>query len=155
MDGASTSSKRPRKKGCGRRKIEIKKIEDQRKRWVTFSKRKKGLLKKATELSKLSGEQIGVLIISEQGRVYTSDNADSVFRQFQSIVKDDNQDEIDDDGDDIQIQNGGFDEGNQLVGIEKINDGEASSEKADECGENKGKNPLNIDLNKAFDEMSD
>ncbi|XVF79367.1 hypothetical protein PTKIN_Ptkin14bG0216400 [Pterospermum kingtungense] len=137
MDGASTSSSiRPRIKGCGRRKIEIKRIEDQRKRWVTFSKRKKGLLKKAAELSKLSGEQIGVLIISEQGRVYTSENADSVFQQYQSLVRDGGDVDDDDDEDDI----------------EKINHGGLSLEKANNERRvkeiNKGKKCL-IDLNKA------
>ena len=67
MDVASKNSNRPRRKGCGRRRIEIKKIENQRKRWVAFSKRKKGLLKKAAQWSMLSGEEIGVIIISEQG----------------------------------------------------------------------------------------
>ncbi|XP_039061154.1 agamous-like MADS-box protein AGL29 [Hibiscus syriacus] len=75
---------RQRPKGCGRKKIEIKKIDDQRKRWVSFSKRKKGLLSKASRLSKLSGEEIGVVIISEQGRVYTSDNADAVIHRYRS-----------------------------------------------------------------------
>ncbi|OMO65778.1 Transcription factor, MADS-box [Corchorus capsularis] len=83
---ASTSNSIPqRRKGCGRRKIEIKKIDNQRKRWVAFSKRKKGIFKKAAQLSMLTGETIGVVIISEQGRVYTSDNIDSVIEQFLSI----------------------------------------------------------------------
>ncbi|GMI96364.1 hypothetical protein HRI_003305700 [Hibiscus trionum] len=86
----------PSRKGCGRRKIEIKKIENQRKRWVAFSKRKKGLLSKADSLSRLSGEDIGIVIISEQGRVYTSDNADAVIHRYRSIVKDKiNDDDVD------------------------------------------------------------
>ncbi|GMI90032.1 hypothetical protein HRI_002672500 [Hibiscus trionum] len=80
----------PGRKGCGRRRIEIKKIENQRKRWVAFSKRKKGLLSKADRLSSLSGEDIGIVIISEQGRVYTSDNADSVIHRYRSMNKDSN-----------------------------------------------------------------
>ncbi|GMI66202.1 hypothetical protein HRI_000289500 [Hibiscus trionum] len=81
---------RPGRKGCGRRRIEIKKIENQMKRHVAFSKRKKGLLSKADRLSRLSGEDIGIVIISEKGRVYTSDNADAVIHRYRSMVKDDN-----------------------------------------------------------------
>ncbi|KAK8599986.1 hypothetical protein V6N13_060212 [Hibiscus sabdariffa] len=83
----------PSRKGCGRRKIDIKKIEDQRKLWVAFSKRKKGLLSKADRLSRMSGEDIGIVIISEQGRVYTSDNADAVIHRYLSIVRDKNDDD--------------------------------------------------------------
>ncbi|KAK8685204.1 hypothetical protein V6N13_041210 [Hibiscus sabdariffa] len=84
----------PSRKGCGRRKIEIKKIEDQRKLWVAFSKRKKGLLSKADRLSRLSGDDIGIIIISEQGRVYTSDNVDAVIHRYWSIVRDKNDNEM-------------------------------------------------------------
>ncbi|KAK8643692.1 hypothetical protein V6N13_012975 [Hibiscus sabdariffa] len=79
---------RPGRKGCGRRRIEIKRIENQRKRWVAFSKRKKGLLSKADCLSRMSGEDIGIVIISEQGRVYTSDNADAVIHRYMSVEED-------------------------------------------------------------------
>ncbi|KAL4335409.1 hypothetical protein GQ457_07G015510 [Hibiscus cannabinus] len=79
---------RPGRKGCGRRRIEIKRIENQRKRWVAFSKRKKGLLSKADRLSRMSGEDIGIVIISEQDRVYTSDNADAVIHRYLSLPKD-------------------------------------------------------------------
>ncbi|OMP07392.1 Transcription factor, MADS-box [Corchorus olitorius] len=93
---ASTSNSIPRRKGCGRRKIEIKKIDNQRKRWVAFSKRKKGIFKKAAQLSMLTGETIGVVIISEQGRVYTSDNIDSVIEQYLSIKEYQAADDIED-----------------------------------------------------------
>lgn len=76
---------RPGRRGAGRRRIEIKRIPNQKKLWVTFSKRKQGLLSKAARLSSITGEDIGVVIISEQGRVYTSDNADAVIDRYLSI----------------------------------------------------------------------
>ncbi|KAG4149351.1 hypothetical protein ERO13_D05G331860v2 [Gossypium hirsutum] len=76
---------RPGRRGTGRRRIELKRIPNQKKRWVTFSKRKKGLLSKAARLSSITGEDIGVVIISEQGRIHTSDNADAVIDRYLSI----------------------------------------------------------------------
>jgi len=55
----------------GRRKINIEFIENKSRRHVTFSKRKTGLIKKAYELSTLTGTQVLLLIASETGNVYT------------------------------------------------------------------------------------
>lgn len=60
----------PEKKG-GRRKINIEFIENKSRRHVTFSKRKSGLIKKAYELSTLTGTQVLLLVASETGNVYT------------------------------------------------------------------------------------
>ncbi|XP_039013475.1 agamous-like MADS-box protein AGL18 [Hibiscus syriacus] len=54
----------------GRRKIEMKKIENLNSRQVTFSKRRNGLLKKAKELSILCDAEVGVIIFSGTGKVY-------------------------------------------------------------------------------------
>ncbi|KAF3647944.1 putative RING-H2 finger protein ATL54-like [Capsicum annuum] len=51
----------------GRRKLEIKKIQDKNCRQVTFCKRRKGLMKKANELSILCDVDVGVVIISNKG----------------------------------------------------------------------------------------
>ncbi|KAF3647029.1 MADS-box protein FLOWERING LOCUS C [Capsicum annuum] len=51
----------------GRRKLEIKRIEDKRCRQVAFSKRRKGLIKKANALSILCDVDVGVVIISNNG----------------------------------------------------------------------------------------
>ncbi|XP_030934135.1 agamous-like MADS-box protein AGL11 isoform X1 [Quercus lobata] len=58
--------------GCamGRRKIEIKRIEDNTKRQVSFCKRRNGLLKKACELSVLCDAEVALLIFSSRGRLY-------------------------------------------------------------------------------------
>ena len=58
-------------KNNGRRKIEIKYIEDKSRRHITFSKRKAGIMKKAYELSTLTGTQVLLLVASETGHVYT------------------------------------------------------------------------------------
>jgi hypothetical protein len=49
----------------GKRKIEIAKIADDRKRLATFHKRKPGLLHKAMELSILCDVEIAVIIFGE------------------------------------------------------------------------------------------
>merc|ERR1712000_752331 len=60
----------PKKRG-GRRKIKIEFIPDKSRRQITFSKRKAGLMKKAYELTTLTGTQALLLVASETGHVYT------------------------------------------------------------------------------------
>lgn len=59
------------KQKVGRRKINIEFIEDKSRRHITFSKRKSGIMKKAYELSALTGTQVLLLVASETGHVYT------------------------------------------------------------------------------------
>ena len=54
-----------------RRKIEIRFIQEKSRRHITFSKRKAGIMKKAYELSVLTGTQVLLLVVSETGLVYT------------------------------------------------------------------------------------
>ncbi|KAI9312449.1 hypothetical protein BX666DRAFT_1987523 [Dichotomocladium elegans] len=58
-------------KRSGRKRIKIEYIEDKNRRHITFSKRKAGIMKKAYELSTLTGTQVLLLIVSETGLVYT------------------------------------------------------------------------------------
>uniref|UniRef100_A0A6B2L886 MADS-box domain-containing protein n=1 Tax=Arcella intermedia TaxID=1963864 RepID=A0A6B2L886_9EUKA len=60
-----------KKKKQGRRKINIEFIDDKSRRQITFSKRKAGIMKKAYELTTLTGTQALLLIASETGHVYT------------------------------------------------------------------------------------
>lgn len=53
----------------GRRKREIKKIENATSRQVTFSKRRNGLIKKAHELSVLCDTDVAVIVFSPAGKV--------------------------------------------------------------------------------------
>ncbi|KAI9299154.1 SRF-TF-domain-containing protein, partial [Neoconidiobolus thromboides FSU 785] len=54
-----------------KRKIKIEYIKDKSRRHITFSKRKAGIMKKAYELSVLTGTQVLLLVVSETGLVYT------------------------------------------------------------------------------------
>lgn len=58
-------------KTAGRRKIQIEYIQDKSRRHITFSKRKAGIMKKAYELSTLTGTQVLLLVVSETGTVYS------------------------------------------------------------------------------------
>lgn len=75
--------KAAKRRGRGRRRIKIEYIPEKSRRQITFSKRKGGLMKKAYELSTLTGTQILVLITSESGHVYTF-----ATKHFQPIVQD-------------------------------------------------------------------
>ncbi|XP_012835329.1 PREDICTED: agamous-like MADS-box protein AGL62 [Erythranthe guttata] len=68
----------------GRKKIEIKKIENLSNRQVTFSKRRVGLFKKASELCILSGAQIAIIVHSLGKRVFSFGHptADSVVDRY-------------------------------------------------------------------------
>ncbi|WMV54446.1 hypothetical protein MTR67_047831 [Solanum verrucosum] len=58
----------------GRGKIEIKRIENNTNRQVTFCKRRNGLLKKAYELSVLCDAEIALIVFSTRGRLYEYSN---------------------------------------------------------------------------------
>lgn len=59
-----------KKKACGKKKIEIKKIEKKANLQVTFSKRRAGLFKKAAELCVLCGADVAILVQSPGGKMY-------------------------------------------------------------------------------------
>ncbi|KAG1451866.1 hypothetical protein G6F56_007973 [Rhizopus delemar] len=69
-DSSDGGENKPAKRS-GRRKIKIEYIEDKNRRHITFSKRKAGIMKKAYELSTLTGTQVLLLVVSETGLVYT------------------------------------------------------------------------------------
>ncbi|KAI4368505.1 hypothetical protein MLD38_017056 [Melastoma candidum] len=54
----------------GRRKVVMKRIENNSSRQVTFSKRRGGLIKKARELSILCDVQVALLVFSSRGKLY-------------------------------------------------------------------------------------
>ncbi|VFQ99621.1 unnamed protein product [Cuscuta campestris] len=51
-------------------RVEMKRIENGARRQVTFSKRRKGLFKKAAELSVLCDAQIALIVFSPQGKLF-------------------------------------------------------------------------------------
>ncbi|RUS13420.1 hypothetical protein BC937DRAFT_95361 [Endogone sp. FLAS-F59071] len=72
IDDESDDDETPKpEKRAGRRKIKIEYIDDKSRRHITFSKRKAGIMKKAYELSTLTGTQVLLLVVSETGLVYT------------------------------------------------------------------------------------
>lgn len=70
----------------GRKKVEMKKIESDDARQVSFSKRKKGVFAKACELSTMCGAEVAVLLHSPSGTPHSfgSPSVDKVFNKFLS-----------------------------------------------------------------------
>ncbi|KAG0467197.1 hypothetical protein HPP92_018777 [Vanilla planifolia] len=70
----------------GRQKIEIKKIENEDARLVSFSKRRTGLFNKASCLSTLCGADVAVVVFSPAGTPYSfgSPRVDQVLTRFLS-----------------------------------------------------------------------
>lgn len=76
------------KKTKGRVKIKMEFIDNKLRRYTTFSKRKTGIMKKAYELSTLTGTQVMLLVASETGHVYTF-----ATRKLQPMITSDQQEE--------------------------------------------------------------
>ncbi|ONK73130.1 uncharacterized protein A4U43_C04F27560 [Asparagus officinalis] len=70
--------------GGGRRKIPIVKIEKKEARGMTFSKRRQGLFKKASDLSVLYGVDVAVLALSEAGNPYCYASTPSLIHRILS-----------------------------------------------------------------------
>ncbi|EOA35746.1 hypothetical protein CARUB_v10020979mg [Capsella rubella] len=64
----------------GRRKIEIKRIENKSSRQVTFSKRRNGLIDKARQLSILCDSSVAVVVVSASGKLYNSCSGDDMSK---------------------------------------------------------------------------
>lgn len=65
--------------------IAITRIADNHARNLSFSKRKKGLLKKANELAELTGAQVGVIVVSESGHMWRSASSGPVRAALESF----------------------------------------------------------------------
>nr|XP_043639504.1 agamous-like MADS-box protein AGL11 [Erigeron canadensis] len=72
----------------GRGKIEIKRIENNTNRQVTFCKRRNGLLKKAYELSVLCDAEISLIVFSNRGRLYeyANNNMKSTIEKYKKAT---------------------------------------------------------------------
>lgn len=77
-------SKKPRHPGKGRRRIEIKRLEDKSKRMVTFVKRRDGLFSKMQALCSMCNVQGAVLTFSEAQNAYIFGNptVDTVVNRY-------------------------------------------------------------------------
>ncbi|KAL7093981.1 hypothetical protein ACP275_11G072500 [Erythranthe tilingii] len=74
----------------GRKKLEIKRIEDNSARMVCFSKRRNGLIKKAKELSVLCDVDVAAIIFSNRGKLFqycSTDRGSSNFVDFNVLPK--------------------------------------------------------------------
>ncbi|KAI3641549.1 hypothetical protein MIR68_000423 [Amoeboaphelidium protococcarum] len=72
----------------GRKKIAIKRIPDARRRHVTFSRRKVGLMKKAYELSVLCGCDVGLVMISaDKVTLYSNKSMDQIIHKYNDVVQ--------------------------------------------------------------------
>ncbi|RDY01941.1 MADS-box protein FLOWERING LOCUS C, partial [Mucuna pruriens] len=60
----------------GRKKVEIKRIENKSTRQITFSKRRNGLMKKARKLSILSDANMALVVFSSTGKLFELSNGD-------------------------------------------------------------------------------
>ncbi|KAK1315627.1 Agamous-like MADS-box protein AGL62 [Acorus calamus] len=74
--------------GRGRRKLEMKKIEDRYALQVTFSKRKQGIFNKANELATLCGADVAVVLFSPAGNpyVFAQPSLDAVINSCSSSL---------------------------------------------------------------------
>ncbi|KAG6571865.1 MADS-box protein SVP [Cucurbita argyrosperma subsp. argyrosperma] len=70
-----------------RKKIQIKKIDNIAARQVAFSKRRKGLFKKAKELAILCDAEIGLLVFSASGKLfdYASSSMQALLEKHSSV----------------------------------------------------------------------
>lgn len=68
----------------GRQKIEMKLIGDYEDRLVTFSKRRSGIYKKASELVTMCGVQLGLIVFSPTGKAFSfgSPSIESITNRF-------------------------------------------------------------------------
>ncbi|CAN1137240.1 MADS-box protein EJ2 [Linum perenne] len=74
----------------GRRKVELKRIDDKSSRQVTFSKRRKGLIKKAGEISVLCDVHLALAVFSSGGRLYefcSGDSFSKIVRRYKSCTE--------------------------------------------------------------------
>ncbi|CAH8386060.1 unnamed protein product [Eruca vesicaria subsp. sativa] len=76
-----------KRKSRGRQKIEMVKMKNESNLQVTFSKRRSGLFKKASELNTLCGADIAIIVFSPGGKVYSfgHPNVDTMVNRFKNI----------------------------------------------------------------------
>ncbi|KAK2453315.1 agamous MADS-box protein AGL62 [Trifolium repens] len=73
-----------RKKTTGRKKIEIKKLDKDSNKQVTFSKRRQGLFRKASELCILCDVRASIIVFSPADKLYSfgQPNTDAILNSY-------------------------------------------------------------------------
>ncbi|KAH9411076.1 putative SRF-type transcription factor [Ordospora pajunii] len=86
---SSITFEKPRGRSHGKKKIKLEYIAGKNKRSVCFSKRKRGIMKKAYELNILTGTEILLLIASESGHVFTfaTDKLKPIILEHENIIQ--------------------------------------------------------------------
>ncbi|GAU17844.1 hypothetical protein TSUD_329700 [Trifolium subterraneum] len=76
------------RKSRGRQKLEMKRITNEANMQVTFSKRRSGLFKKASELNTLCGADVVIIIFSPSEKAFSfgQPNSDTVIDRYLSLV---------------------------------------------------------------------
>nr|BBP94871.1 SUPRESSOR OF OVEREXPRESSION OF CONSTANS1 [Freesia hybrid cultivar] len=72
-----------------RGKTQVRRIENDMSRQVTFSKRRSGLLKKAFELSVLCDAEVGIIVFSQRGKLseFSSSSMQRTIERYKSRAK--------------------------------------------------------------------
>ncbi|MBA0562273.1 hypothetical protein Golob_007331 [Gossypium lobatum] len=72
----------------GRQKVEMKKLQKESSRQVTFSKRRNGPFKKASEICLLCGANIGIIVFSPKGKpfIFGHPNIETILDRFFSGI---------------------------------------------------------------------
>lgn len=70
----------------GRRKIDMVHIDNARQRQLTYTKRKQGLIRKATELAVLCGAEVGIILFGEGDKmtIYSSSTMDTIVDRWKA-----------------------------------------------------------------------
>ncbi|KAG7658513.1 Transcription factor MADS-box [Arabidopsis suecica] len=94
------------KKTLGRRKVEIVKMTKESNLQVTFSKRKAGLFKKASELCTLCDAKIAMIVFSPAGKVFSfgHPNVDVLLDHFRGRVVEHNNTNLDESYTKLHVQ---------------------------------------------------
>lgn len=81
---SSSGNNNSSRKGKGRQKVDMMKIENETNLQVTFSKRRAGLFKKASELSTLCGAETAVVVFSPGNKAHSfgHPNVDTISERF-------------------------------------------------------------------------
>ncbi|XP_054786893.1 agamous-like MADS-box protein AGL62 [Prosopis cineraria] len=84
MSSSSTTNAGRRRRSKGRQRIEIKKMENESNLQVTFSKRRAGLFKKASELCTLCGVEVALIVFSPGDKAFSfgHPSVDAVLDRF-------------------------------------------------------------------------